>query len=405
MSLTQFVEEMTERERRKESPELFSRFCESLRQRLGDEDKRSSPEAILSTQLFHIFFREQRYLGYPWHRRIYPGGIYPGKWLFRMRAQSLYDVVDFAIVPHGGEDNTQFAFAIIGEKIMGFPQEFESFRLSTFADAPFPFPNIYLKELLLRWREDEEVALSELQLESREETNDSTFGLRRFLLDNITEDVLEEFIFKVDPDVVVIPIDKHQLVGTPLSACSVSTSGTSPHTGTAGALALDSSKRAGVTVARHTIESTFAKPTLGRSIDVAGHTGVVVSEDRLTDSCFIELKDSAIQSLGISISSGPSKIIPRQYSVSFFERVGSSGKISTKIQAWSPDILSATAHSQVKVFTDNDLNPGDSGTALLDENGFILGFAFSRAGLNDNPQFSSWIWADSVFQQHHLTAM
>jgi len=46
---------------------------------------------------------------------------------------------------------------------------------------------------------------------------------------------------------------------------------------------------------------------------------------------------------------------------------------------------------------------GDSGAALVDLNGYILGFAYSRSAPNAPFAYSSWIWADAVYQKLGLT--
>ena len=88
------------------------------------------------------------------------------------------------------------------------------------------------------------------------------------------------------------------------------------------------------------------------------------------------------------------------------QRVSFEGAISGLqhpfVTGWSPDLLSVTPYSQIKLLTTPETVPGDSGAALFDPDDNLLGFAFDRSGFNTRPEYSSWIWADSVVSFHEL---
>jgi S1-C subfamily serine protease len=79
-----------------------------------------------------------------------------------------------------------------------------------------------------------------------------------------------------------------------------------------------------------------------------------------------------------------------------------SGFKQTIITGWSPDIPFVLPYSQLKVLTAPETNPGDSGAALIDRDGKVTGFSFFRTAINQQPEYSSWIWADSVYKAHNL---
>jgi hypothetical protein len=58
---------------------------------------------------------------------------------------------------------------------------------------------------------------------------------------------------------------------------------------------------------------------------------------------------------------------------------------------------------QQTVRTEQVTSQGDSGAALVDSNGYVLGFAHSRSAPNAPFAYSSWIWADAVFQKLNVT--
>lgn len=45
---------------------------------------------------------------------------------------------------------------------------------------------------------------------------------------------------------------------------------------------------------------------------------------------------------------------------------------------------------------------GDSGAALVDGSGHILGFAYSRSDASSPASYSTWIWAAAVLKKHEL---
>ena len=169
---------------------------------------------------------------------------------------------------------------------------------------------------------------------------------------------------------------------------------------TVGAVVRDAKGRPGVTAALHAINGKTTALCIGNAVEVDGRTGTVDSADLVSDSCFIELDPLPGKP---KTTAGPlSGVSPRQYETASFEGL-KSGSAQAVVQGWSSDIPLVMSNNQLKVFTDNVTNPGDSGAALQDKNGNILGFSFYRSNTNP-PYYSAWIWADSVFTILSLTA-
>lgn len=162
----------------------------------------------------------------------------------------------------------------------------------------------------------------------------------------------------------------------------------------AGVVARNDKNQVGVTAALHALASA-------KTARVEGREGEVVSEDNISDSCFIAVENCALPPThGLA---GPLRgLTPRVLDPVRFEGIGSRG-VSTFVIGWSPDLPCVLPYSQLKILTKPDTVPGDSGSALIDSGDRILGFAFYRTGFGEPIEFAAWIWADSVFSAHHLS--
>ena len=174
----------------------------------------------------------------------------------------------------------------------------------------------------------------------------------------------------------------------PPSPCCEVKAGTA--SSTAGIVAKDKSGRQGVTAAYHAVGSA-ATPTVG------GRTGTKVSEHIISDSCFLEM--SSLPGTGNRGSKGPMKtILPRGNQAADFDGYKSKLKDAV-ITGWSPELPNTTLRSQSKIYTTKVTDPGNSGSALITkDDDYIVGFAFERSAYGSPTEFSSWIWADLVFQ-------
>src|SRR5260221_898016 len=143
------------------------------------------------------------------------------------------------------------------------------------------------------------------------------------------------------------------------------------------------------------IDKTGKNSLLGTTVSVAGIQGTVREADVYTDSCFIEM--SQRPSVGsLQQTQGPLLgKCPTQYNPANYEGISTQG--STKIKGYDLSLLSLVTNTQKKVYTEPDTDPGDSGAALVDENSYVLGFSHNRTGIGEYPEWSSWMWAQAVY--------
>lgn len=179
----------------------------------------------------------------------------------------------------------------------------------------------------------------------------------------------------------------------------------------------------GVTVPFHAV--TAGRPAvIGGTVMVRGMEGSIVSADPITDSCFVQLPTAdpkpgivtvvsrstqtnaaiiqeTVEDPHVAITGVLSGTTPQQYEDAFFDGALSEAT-QTLITGWDPDVVLCLPNNQSKLYTQPDTARGDSGAALRDTNGVLLGFAFQRTGFHQVPPFSSWIWAESVVRLHVL---
>jgi hypothetical protein len=162
-------------------------------------------------------------------------------------------------------------------------------------------------------------------------------------------------------------------------------------TSTAGGWVQDGAHRIGVTAAYHAVPK-------GVPISVGGSPATYVQGDALTDSCFLEVAHVPANS---KTSHGPLKMAPRSNDIANFTGCVRSGP--ARVVAFNYELPYIDPNLQQTVRTEQVTSQGDSGAALVDSNGYVLGFAHSRSAPSAPFAYSSWIWADAVFQKLNLT--
>lgn len=187
--------------------------------------------------------------------------------------------------------------------------------------------------------------------------------------------------------IILAPRPRHVRTAIPNPAWRVNSAST------AGALAQNSHGTIGVTAALHAVK--------GQTALIKRWRARVVSRDRISDSCFLALRSVPTD---LEPDNGPLIGMPTPHSAAYFHRCA-SGRRKTYIDAWSPDILFPLPESQVKVFTPPVTARGDSGTALLDKDRYLLGFSFYRSATDERVEYSAWIWAESVYRAHRLQSL
>lgn len=183
----------------------------------------------------------------------------------------------------------------------------------------------------------------------------------------------------------------------PVEVCEPASTASASRLSTVGVIARDVGKNLGVTTALHAIKG-LSSVTVN---DVGTHyDGEVVSTDPITDSCFIRVPN--LDTGNRQKAEGPlSGITPGKGETVHFEGM-SSGRVSTRVIGWSPELPLVVPGSQLKLLTLPVTQQGDSGAALTNNDDKVLGFAFYRTGFQALIEFSAWVWAESVFMTHRL---
>jgi hypothetical protein len=163
----------------------------------------------------------------------------------------------------------------------------------------------------------------------------------------------------------------------------------------------------GFTVALHSLTNPQAGNEVSLQLDDGGFVddiqGKIISVDHVSDSCFVEAGKVPFYRVHGKRTMGPLYgKTPRQYQPAFFYRLHSFNRNGAVIDSWSKDLPFVTKYNQLKVFTDLVANPGDSGSALISDDEYIIGFAFYNSGISSPVSFTAWIWAESVFRAHDL---
>ena len=174
---------------------------------------------------------------------------------------------------------------------------------------------------------------------------------------------------------------------------------------TIGVIAKDANGREGATTSLHSLDPNNTNVSIqGISGASKGITGVIKSQDKniVTDSCFIEIPGILASHLPPSkYLSGPLRGMPPGTNGPVSFETENRGVVTTQVIGWSTDIpLSVAPWKQLEVWTDPVTVPSDSGTALIDSNSLVVGFAYHMTGTDSG--YSAWIWAESVFDAHML---
>jgi hypothetical protein len=163
---------------------------------------------------------------------------------------------------------------------------------------------------------------------------------------------------------------------------------------TAGIISTDKQGRAGVTTALHALEKRRSP------FFVQGIPGSIAARDSLTDSCFIQLDDSQVPS-GNPCRGPLCGVTPRGQEPVWFEGL-SSGRKETVVDGWTFELPWVGPGIQARVITPLVTQLGDSGAALVNGDGNVIGFSHSRTEFNTRSPHSIWMWAESVFSALEL---
>jgi hypothetical protein len=182
----------------------------------------------------------------------------------------------------------------------------------------------------------------------------------------------------------------------PAPALPVTIGGEPDAVATAGVIGADG---AGGVLAITAWHAVSAASVMAVEIRVGGAAASVVRRDKLTDSCLLSVTCRDWAGVG---RAGLLRFAPAEHRPATFDGAGSGHK-QTKIRAYDLSVLDSSPYLSSKVYTDPDTVPGDSGSALIDSEDHIVGFAVSRTAFGAPLEFSTWSWAGQVLAAHGLT--
>jgi hypothetical protein len=130
----------------------------------------------------------------------------------------------------------------------------------------------------------------------------------------------------------------------------------------------------------------------------------VVRRHNASDSCLLRVNRSILDGRRQNGLKGPlTGITPNLYRPAHFDGAASGIK-RTKITSFDTAIVDPQADEMCRVYTEADTARGDSGAALIDEDDYIVGFAWRLSRYDSPVQYSSWVWAEQVYMAHDLFA-
>lgn len=163
---------------------------------------------------------------------------------------------------------------------------------------------------------------------------------------------------------------------------------------TAGILCTDRSGQLGITACFH---GTGPEKT---DVTVDGLPAQVTLANEVQDLVFIPLPEG----LELTKMSPLHRVRTKPPGVSPASFNGlTSGLRFTHINSTDAGLERRRASLQLKVQTPADTDRGDSGAALVDEENFIVGFAFEKSAYGEFPQITDWIWAANALNALDLT--
>ena len=165
---------------------------------------------------------------------------------------------------------------------------------------------------------------------------------------------------------------------------------------TAGVLCRDAEGALGVTACYH------GTGPVGADVTVDRHKSRVKHASEVQDLVFIPLGPG----FNVPTMAGLGGVLANREPARS-DRVRFDGVINqnqrTRVISTDAGMLRERPTIMLKLQTDPDTDQGDSGSALLDEQDKVLGFAFERTAYDDHPQFTDWIWAANALRALRLT--
>ncbi len=143
---------------------------------------------------------------------------------------------------------------------------------------------------------------------------------------------------------------------------------------------------------------------VGTSIELGGLPTEVIHAHAVQDIVFAPLPENyVVPNCAHGLAGIRRNRAPAQNDLATFEGC-TSGHRNIVVTSHDAGLLRQRASVQLKVQTTAELNQGDSGSALIDEDDRVMAFAFERTAIDEPIQFADWIWAANAFDALGLQA-
>jgi hypothetical protein len=166
-----------------------------------------------------------------------------------------------------------------------------------------------------------------------------------------------------------------------------------------GAYAHDSAGNPGVTVCYHGTGGT------GTELSIDHVMRKVSLESQALDTCFVPIGNHELPVVPPPLFAARGLLAARapgaQERHTFWSEA-SKALVEARITATDFGLPQPTPQRQLCVYTDPVTNYGDSGGALLNDDDQLVGFSFQRTPFDRPLQYSTWIWANSAFDELKL---
>lgn len=200
---------------------------------------------------------------------------------------------------------------------------------------------------------------------------------------------LGEVLWIVRPEGIVARHPEMELVGCPSPALEVGCTapGKPVESSSVGLFCRDADGVVGITACHH------GTGPAGTPVTVGGLPSVVTLADAIQDIVFVPLPHGYAMPNSARGLNGPRSDRPPYQGEQVHFDGRTTGHKTTVVNSHSPGLLWIDALSQNKVQTPAAVNKGDSGSALVDDDDHVLGFAFRRTRTGQPLEFAEWIWA------------
>ncbi|MER8650953.1 hypothetical protein [Mesorhizobium sp. M0586] len=174
---------------------------------------------------------------------------------------------------------------------------------------------------------------------------------------------------------------------------------------TVGALARDAGGRLGVTVCFHGSGPIGTQVKIGNDPDF--YEGEVAKASEVMDTCFVPIGDNWRPNAVCGVAGLLAERAPGRAESHHFFGFQQQGPKYTKVIATDWGVPFPFKGRQLCIQTAPDTNHGDSGSALLNADDKLVGFAFQRTpyGGASVVDFADWIWAPSALNELELTLL